>query len=46
MRGVLLRYTKGLTASTAFRNSISSLKTPEELMEAADRYLSSLKGAN
>lgn len=46
MRGVLLRYTKGLRASTDFRNSISSLKTPEELMEAADRYLSSLKGAN
>jgi tRNA-dihydrouridine synthase len=46
MRGVLLRYTKGLTASTAFRNSISCLKTPEELMEAADRYLSSMEGTD
>ncbi len=45
MRGVLLRYTKGLTASTAFRNSISCLKTPEELIEAVDRYLSSAQGA-
>lgn len=42
MRGVLIRYTKGLSSSTAFRSRISSLSRPEDLLAAAAEYLADL----
>jgi nifR3 family TIM-barrel protein len=42
MRGVLIRYTKGLSSSTAFRSRISNLSRPEELLDAARQYLAGL----
>ncbi|RJR24481.1 MAG: tRNA dihydrouridine synthase DusB [Desulfobacteraceae bacterium] len=44
MRGVLSRYTKGLGSSTTFREKISHLSTPAELMNAFDDFFSRLTG--
>ena len=44
MRGLLLRYTKGLPRSSEFRGSISRINDMETLVTAMDNYFSSLQG--
>jgi tRNA-dihydrouridine synthase len=43
MRGLLLRYTKGLPHSSEFRGSISRIHDMETLISAMDNYFSSLQ---
>ena len=43
MRGLLLRYTKGLPRSNRFRESISRIKDWDTLLKALDHYFSSLE---
>ena len=43
MRGLLLRYTKGLPHSSDFRGSISRINDMETLVSAMDTYFSSLQ---
>ena len=43
MRGILLRYSKGLPHSTRFRGSITGMKNLENLLLALDQYLELIK---
>lgn len=45
MRGLLLRYTKGLPRSSRFRGSLTRIKDLESMVSTMDRYFSSLEGA-
>jgi tRNA-dihydrouridine synthase B len=44
MRGLLLRYTKGLPLSSRFRGSINKIKDLDSLISTMDCYFSSLEG--
>jgi hypothetical protein len=42
MRGLLLRYTKGLSHSSRFRGTITQIKDLESMVSAMDKYFSTL----
>jgi nifR3 family TIM-barrel protein len=44
MRGLLLRYTKGLPHSSRFRGSINKIKDLDSLLSTMDGYFSTLEG--
>jgi tRNA-dihydrouridine synthase len=44
MRGLLLRYTKGLPRSSRFRGSINKIKDLDSLISTMDGYFSTLEG--
>ena len=44
MRGILLRYTKGLPHSSRFREKITKIKDSESLISVLDEYFALLRG--
>jgi hypothetical protein len=44
MRGLLLRYTKGLPMSSRFREKFSQIKDFKSLVSAMDKYFTMLEG--